>query len=56
MPDSPTSSGSPFEDSALDVYAVFPTAETWAEGDRGVTCLVWYPADTVVGSLAGAAF
>jgi hypothetical protein len=48
--------GIPYEDSELEVYAVLPTAETWGAGDRKVTCLVWYPADSVVGSLQGAAF
>ncbi|ANJ28459.1 septum formation family protein [Agromyces aureus] len=46
--------GVPYSESVYETYAVFPTAATWASGDRKVTCVVWYPADSVVGSLAGA--
>jgi hypothetical protein len=42
------------ESSALDYYPIYPTAETWATGDREVICVVF---DTVptTGTLAGAA-
>ena len=47
--------GVPYSESVFEDYPVLPTAETWqADGDRRVTCLVWYPADSVVGSLEGA--
>ncbi|MET4158980.1 hypothetical protein ABIC29_002576 [Agromyces sp. PvR057] len=47
--------GIPYSESVYEVVATHPTAESWqAHGDRKVTCLVWYPADSVVGSLAGA--
>lgn len=47
--------GIPFEASVLDVVALHPTGAEWAAGDRRVLCLVYDPADTVVGSLVGAA-
>lgn len=32
--------GSPFADSTLDVSAIYPTEESWGEGDREVVCSV----------------
>lgn len=44
-------------DSVFEFYPLYPSAGSWdAHGDRTVTCLVWYPADTVVGSLEGAGY
>ncbi|MEV1131231.1 septum formation family protein [Agromyces sp. NPDC049794] len=44
-------------DSVFEFYSVYPSARSWNDqGDRTVTCLVWYPADTVVGSLEGAGY
>jgi hypothetical protein len=48
--------GLPYDASALDVYTFHPTEASWAAGDRSVVCVVWDPSDSVVGSLAGAAY
>lgn len=33
--------GQAFAESDLDVFTFEPTVESWAEGDRAVTCAVW---------------
>ena len=48
--------GIPYEESVLELYALWPTEAEWLDGDRRISCVVWYPDDAVVGSLAGAAF
>ncbi|WP_226533017.1 hypothetical protein [Microbacterium paraoxydans] len=48
--------GVPREESALSLYAILPTAETWDQPDgRVVFCVLFDPAGPVVGSLEGAA-
>lgn len=46
--------GLEFESSTLDFYPIYPTAETWATGDREVICAVYDTVQTT-GTLAGAA-
>jgi len=46
--------GLDYESSALDYYPIYPTAETWATGDREVICVAFDEVPTT-GSLAGAA-
>ncbi|WP_136708006.1 septum formation family protein [Agromyces sp. H66] len=48
--------GLAYESSTLDFYAYRPTAESWAQGDRVVSCVIWDPAGPVTGSLAKAAY
>lgn len=48
--------GMAYESSTLDFYAYRPTAESWAQGDRVVSCVIWDPAGPVTGTLAGAAY
>ena len=48
--------GLAYESSTLDFYAYRPTAESWAQGDRVVSCVIWDPAGAVTGTLAGAAY
>lgn len=43
-----------YEDSVLDVSVVYPSAETWAEGDREIVCAVYDPSGAVSGTLRGA--
>lgn len=48
--------GIPFDQSALGYQYVAPTADTWAEGDREISCLLYDPAvEQTTGSLAGSA-
>ncbi len=44
--------GIPYEDSALSVSWLSPTAESWDAGDRELLCIVNGPSNEVVGSLA----
>lgn len=45
--------GIPYADSALDYSYVSPTADTWAQGDREILCLIYDPAAaSTTGSLA----
>jgi hypothetical protein len=46
--------GMPYELSALEVLWLSPTAESWEQGDRELTCLVTDPAGQTTGSLEGA--
>lgn len=49
--------GVPYEDSVFEFLALHPSEHSWnVHGDRRVTCLVWYPADSVTGSLEGAGY
>ncbi len=45
-----------YEESILELYSLWPTEKAWLDGDRRISCVVWYPDDAVVGSLAGAAY
>lgn len=38
-------------ESTLDFYPVLPTAETWADGDRDVMCVVYDPRGRLPGSV-----
>ena len=38
-------------ESTLDFYPVLPTAETWADGDRDVMCVVYDPKGRLPGSV-----
>jgi len=45
--------GIPYTDSALDYSYLAPSAETWAQGDREIVCLIFDPeAEQTTGSLA----
>jgi hypothetical protein len=49
--------GVPYEDSVFEFLALHPSEDSWnVNGDRRVTCVVWYPADSVTGSLEGAGY
>lgn len=46
--------GASYNDSTLNYYFVGPTEQTWASGDREVSCLLFDPAtELTTGSLAG---
>ena len=47
--------GLAYDSSTLDFYEYRPSEESWASGDRTVSCVIWDPAGQVTGSLAGAA-
>lgn len=48
--------GMPYEDSQLDISWLEPTAESWKQGDRVVTCTVYdLSGEKLVGSARGAA-
>ena len=47
--------GLPYEQFALEVTWLEPTAESWDAGDRELLCIVADPAGGVTGSLEGAA-
>ncbi len=48
--------GLEYESSVLNYYPFTPTADSWAQGDRLVSCVVYDPdVATTTGSLAGAA-
>lgn len=46
--------GMPYEQSALEVLWLSPTADSWEQGDHEVVCLVTDPAGQTTGSLEGA--
>jgi hypothetical protein len=48
--------GLAYDSSTLDFYAYRPSEESWATGDRTVSCVIWDPAGQVTGSLQGAAY
>jgi hypothetical protein len=46
--------GAAYEDASLELFPITPTRESWALGDRTVSCLVGDPLlEPVTGSLAG---
>ncbi|MCA1306498.1 septum formation family protein [Microbacterium sp. 2216-1] len=48
--------GMPWEESALEFFAIYPTQGTWEQADdRIVQCVIWDPEGQVTGTLAGAA-
>jgi len=52
----PSFVGIPYDQSALDYQYVAPTVDTWADGDREISCLLYDPAvEQTTGSLAGSA-
>ena len=46
--------GIPFSNSTLDFRFYYPTASSWAQGDRTIYCLAFDPGLTVSGSLLNA--
>jgi hypothetical protein len=46
--------GLPYIDSELSFHYYYPTANSWAVGDRSVFCVAYDPAGDTVGSLAEA--
>jgi Septum formation len=46
--------GMPYDQSALEVLWLEPTAESWDQGDHELVCLVTDPAGQTTGSLEGA--
>jgi hypothetical protein len=48
--------GLAYDASTLDYYAYRPSEESWAGGDRVISCVIWDPAGQVAGSLQGAAY
>jgi len=46
--------GIPFANSTLDFRFYYPTASSWAQGDRTIYCLAFDPGLTVSGSLLNA--
>ena len=47
--------GLSYEESTLDWSYYYPTDGSWAQGDRLISCLIFDPAGTSTGSLAGVA-
>ncbi|MBX9718616.1 MAG: septum formation family protein [Microbacteriaceae bacterium] len=45
--------GEPYLDSRFDFSYYYPTAASWATGDREVLCVIYDPEGPVTGSLAG---
>lgn len=45
--------GTPHDDSALFTYALIPTEESWAAGDRAIVCVAFHPMERTVGSVRG---
>ncbi|WP_166788585.1 septum formation family protein [Cryobacterium sp. HLT2-28] len=46
-----------YEDSVFEFLPMYPAEHSWTVfGDRRVTCLVWYPRDSVTTSLRGAGY
>ncbi|NLG54415.1 MAG: hypothetical protein GX542_02010 [Rhodococcus sp.] len=46
--------GMDYQDSVLDLFYLYPTEESWAEGDRVVSCLIGDPDGETSGTLRGA--
>lgn len=46
--------GLSYQDSALDLNYLFPTADSWSRSDREITCLVLDPERPTAGTLKGA--
>ncbi|KRA22988.1 hypothetical protein ASD65_00030 [Microbacterium sp. Root61] len=48
--------GLAYEESALDLWPMYPTEGSWDSGDREVLCIAWDPSGAkLTGTLAGAA-
>lgn len=47
--------GISYDDSTLDLFYLYPTEDSWDEGDRIVSCLITDPDGPTVGTLRGAA-
>jgi len=47
--------GIAWEESALEYWPMYPSDQSWANGDREIICVVYDPAELVTGTLAGAA-
>lgn len=45
--------GTPYDDSDLYLYNIFPSEESWPEGDREVLCLLYEPDVKLTGSMKG---
>lgn len=45
--------GAPYDDSDLYLYNLFPSDESWPEGDREVLCLLYEPDVKLTGSMKG---
>ena len=46
--------GLSYEESVLDFTYYHPSEESWLDGDRVVTCMIYDPGEQVTGSLRGA--
>ena len=47
--------GLPYEESVLEVTFLYPTDDSWAQGDDVLQCVVRHPTDSVTASLRGSA-
>ena len=47
--------GLAYDESELDYWRMYPTSGSWANGDREVLCIAWYPAGQETGTLADSA-
>ncbi len=48
--------GKPYADSEFDIYYLIPSADSWADGDRGVVCAVYdLSGEQLTGTAAGIA-
>ncbi|MCR2814183.1 septum formation family protein [Microbacterium sp. zg.Y1090] len=48
--------GIAYEESALDYWPMYPSEQSWEQGDREILCMVYDPSgEKVTGSLAGSA-
>ncbi|MCR2800548.1 MULTISPECIES: septum formation family protein [unclassified Microbacterium] len=47
--------GTPWEESALEYWPMYPSEQSWAGGDREILCIAYDPSQLVTGTLAGAA-
>lgn len=43
--------GTPWADSEIDYWPMYPSEGSWKDGDREVLCMVWDPEGDTVGSL-----
>lgn len=47
--------GKPYDDSALSVGWISPTAESWSKNDRTINCILYQDETKIIGSKRGAA-
>ncbi len=47
--------GLPYDESVLGLFPMYPTAESWATGDREVLCIAFDPDQLTTGTLEGSA-